>query len=165
MPFKVGIGYDIHRLAEDRRLILGGIEIPYVLGLLGHSDADVLTHAICDAILGAIGGTDIGELFPDSDPKYENISSLELLKEVAQMARNKNYMISNIDTVVIAEQPKLSPFKKLIQQRIASVLNVPIDCVNIKAKTNEGLSEVGRKEAIASYAVATLIKNARPGGE
>jgi 2-C-methyl-D-erythritol 2,4-cyclodiphosphate synthase len=158
MLSKVGIGYDIHRLVDDRKLIIGGIEIPYVKGLLGHSDADVLTHAICDAVLGAIGEGDIGEIFPDTDPKYENISSLELLKEVAQLAKIRNYRISNIDTVVIAEQPKLTPFKKLIQEKIASVLGVGIDCVNIKAKTNEGLGELGKKEAIASYAVVMLEK-------
>ena len=156
MSFKVGIGFDIHRLVDGRKLFLGGVEIPYIKGLLGHSDADVLIHAVCDAILGAIGETDVGELFPDTDPRYENISSLELLKAVAILAENKKYKISNIDTVVIAEQPNLSPFKKLMKDKIASVLNVPIDCVNVKAKTNEGLGEAGRKEAIASYAAVIL---------
>ena len=158
MPQRIGFGYDIHRLVDDRKLFIGGIEIPYVKGLLGHSDADVLLHAICDALLGAIGETDIGELFPDTDPKYENISSAELLKEVAGLVRNKDYSISNIDTVIIAEQPKLSPFKKLMQVKIASLLGISLDCVNIKAKTNEGLGEIGQAEAIASYAAVILSR-------
>jgi len=159
MSYRVGIGYDIHRLVDGRKLFIGGIEIPYIQGLLGHSDADVLLHAICDALLGAIGAGDIGEHFPDSDPRYDGISSAELLKTVYGLVTKKNLLIVNIDTVVIAQEPILSPFKKQMQQAIAGILNIKEDNVNIKAKTNEGLGEIGRKEAIAAYAVVTVISN------
>ena len=158
MEYKIGIGYDIHRLVEERRLFIGGVEIPYLKGLLGHSDADVLIHAICDALLGAIGEGDIGEHFPDTDPKYQGISSLELLKIVADLVKRQDYKICNIDTVIVAQEPALSPFKKHIEQSLAGALNIKEGCVNVKAKTNEGLGEIGRKEAIASYAVAMLIR-------
>lgn len=158
MEYRVGVGYDVHRLVKGRKLFIGGIEIPYVKGLLGHSDGDVLLHAICDSLLGAVAGGDIGELFPDTDPKYHDISSIELLKMVVNLVEKKCYRIYNIDTVVIAQEPKLSPFKKQIQQRLACVLNIKEDCVNIKAKTNEGLGEIGKKEAIASCAIAVLTK-------
>lgn len=161
MSYRIGIGYDIHRLVEGRKLIIGGIEIPFVRGLLGYSDADVLLHAISDALLGALGCQDIGEHFPDTDPKYHGISSEELLKTVAELVKKKGYAISNIDTVIIAEEPKFSPFKKQIQENVAMVLKIEKDRVNIKAKTNEGLGETGKKEAISCYAVAMLIK----GGE
>lgn len=157
MSYKIGIGYDIHRLAEGRKLFIGGIEIPYIKGLLGHSDADVLLHAICDALLGAIGEGDIGELFPDTDPQYQGISSAELLRAVDNLVKKKNFLINNVDTVVIAQEPKLSPFKKSIQQMIARILNIKEDNVNIKAKTNEGLGEIGSKEAIAAYAAVTVM--------
>jgi len=158
MESRVGIGYDIHRLIEGRKLFLGGIEIPYIKGLLGHSDADVLIHAICDALLGAVAGSDIGELFPDTDPKYQNISSVELLKIVTQEIRSRGFSISNVDTVVIAEEPNLSAFKKQIQRNLAEVLNIKEDRIGIKAKTNEGICATGRKEAIASYAVVLLTR-------
>ena len=158
MENRIGIGYDIHRLTEGRKLFLGGIEVPYIKGLLGHSDADVLIHAICDALLGAVGLGDIGEHFPDTDPKYHNISSAELLKEVAHQIKEKGYSIANIDTVVIAEEPNLSAFKKQIQKNLAGVLEIKEDSVGIKAKTNEGICSTGRKEAIASYAVVLLTK-------
>jgi 2-C-methyl-D-erythritol 2,4-cyclodiphosphate synthase len=158
MECKVGIGYDIHRLAEERKLFIGGIEIPYVKGLLGHSDADVLCHAICDALLGAVGCLDIGECFPDTDPKYHNICSLELLKIVADMVKQKNFRINNIDAVVIAQEPPLSPFKKQMQEKLASALGIKTDSVNIKAKTNDCLGEIGGKLAIACYAVTLLCK-------
>lgn len=158
MDYRVGIGYDIHRLVEGRKLFIGGIEIPYIKGLLGHSDADVLLHAICDALLGAVAEGDIGEHFPDSDPKYHNISSVELLKKVADLIKNKGFKINNLDGIVIAQEPLLSPFKKQIREGIASTLKIQESCVNIKAETNAGLGEVGRKEAIASYAVALLVK-------
>jgi 2-C-methyl-D-erythritol 2,4-cyclodiphosphate synthase len=158
--YKVGIGYDIHRLVEGRKLFIGGIEIPYVKGLLGHSDADVLIHAICDALLGAAGEADIGELFPDTDPKYENISSLELLRNVAELINKLEYKISNLDAVIVAEQPPIQPFKKLIRSKLASVLNLGEGQVNLKGKTNEGLGEIGQKQAIACYATAILIKGA-----
>ncbi len=157
MEYRTGIGYDIHRLVEGRKLFLGGIEIPYVHGLLGHSDADVLLHAICDALLGAIGEGDIGEHFPDTDPRYDGISSSELLKRVHNLVKEKNLSIVNIDTVVIAQEPKLFPFKKKMQQTIAGILNIKEENVNIKAKTNEELGEIGEKLAIAAYAVVTLV--------
>lgn len=156
--YRIGFGYDIHRLVEGRKLFIGGVDIPYIKGLLGHSDGDVLLHAICDALLGAVAEDDIGEHFPDADPKYHNISSIELLKKVLDLIKKKDYEITNIDTVVMLEEPRLSPFRKQIQAKIANVLEIKPDCVNIKAKTNEGLGEIGKKEAIASYAIVLLIK-------
>lgn len=158
MECRIGIGYDIHRLVEDRRLFIGGVEIPYIKGLLGHSDGDALLHAVCDALLGALALGDIGEHFPDTDPKYHDIASAELLKIVADLVRKQGYEIRNVDTVVIAQEPVLSPFKKRIQKEIAGVLKIKEDCVNIKAKTNEGLGEIGQKQAIACYAVAMLSR-------
>lgn len=157
MSYRIGIGYDIHRLVSGRKLFLGGIEIPYINGLLGHSDADVLLHAVSDAILGAIGEGDIGGHFPDTDPEYLNASSAGLLKIVVDLAEKKGFKIENIDTVVIAEEPNITPFKKQIQEKIAQILKVPQGRVGIKAKTNEGLGVIGKKEAIASYAVVMLI--------
>ena len=156
MNYRIGIGYDIHRLAEGRKLFIGGVEIPYIKGLLGHSDADVLIHAVCDALLGAVGLDDIGELFPDSDPKYYNVSSVELLKQVDILVKKKSFAIGNIDAVLIAEEPRLSPFKKQIRAKIAETLKIKEDSVSIKAKTNEGLGLIGQKEAIACYAVAVI---------
>lgn len=156
MNFRIGIGYDIHRLVEGRKLFIGGIEIPYLKGLLGHSDADVLLHAICDALLGAIGAQDIGQMFPDSDPRYQGISSRELLKKVNEEVKKKRFLINNIDTVVIAEEPVLSPFKRHMEKAIAEILNINEEHVNIKGKTNEGLGDIGEKKAIAAYAVAML---------
>lgn len=158
MGDRIGIGYDIHRLVQGRKLVLGGVEIDYIKGLLGHSDADVLLHAIADALLGAMGEKDIGELFADTDSKYLNISSLELLRIIMKMLKEKRYSIVNIDAVVIAQEPALSPFKQKMRQEIAKALGIEKDSVNLKAKTNEDLSEIGRKEAIASYAVALLSK-------
>jgi 2-C-methyl-D-erythritol 2,4-cyclodiphosphate synthase len=158
MSVRVGIGYDIHRLTEGRKLILGGVEIPYIKGLLGYSDADVVIHAICDALLGAMSDKDIGEHFPDTDQKYHNISSVELLKSVDSLIREKHYQINNIDTVVVAQEPGLSPFKKQIKKNIAKILAINEDCVNVKAKTSNGLGEIGKKEAIACYAVVSLAK-------
>lgn len=154
---KIGFGYDIHRLAPERKLIIAGVEIPYIKGLLGHSDADVLLHAVSDALLGAIAEGDIGEHFPDTDPKYQGISSAEILKLVLKLVNNKGYLVSNVDTVIIAQEPALAPFKKKMQDSLAHLLSIKSDCVGIKAKTSEGLGEIGRKEAIASYAVV-LIK-------
>jgi len=160
MTYRVGIGYDIHRLAENRKLFIGGVEMPYAKGLLGHSDADVLLHAICDALLGAMGEGDIGEHFPDTDPRYYNISSMELLKAVDALVKSKGFSINNIDAIVIAQEPVLSPFKKQMSENIAGVLNLNRDSVNVKAKTNEGLGELGRKEAISAYAQVSLIRPA-----
>lgn len=153
---RIGIGYDIHRLIEGRTLFIGGIQIPYIKGLLGHSDGDVLIHAICDALLGAAAEGDIGELFPNTDPKYQGIASSELLKIVADLVEKDGFQIINIDTVVIAEEPILTPFKRQIRENIARLLKLEEDSVNIKAKTNEGLDGIGKKEAIAGFAVAML---------
>ena len=155
---RIGFGYDIHRLVSDRKLILGGIEITYVKGLFGHSDADVLTHAICDALLGAIAEGDIGEHFPDTDQQYQGISSIEILRKVLEIVTKKGYQISNIDTVIIAQEPSLVPFKKKIQDNLARVLEIDNDCVGVKAKTNEGLGEIGEKEAVACYCIVLLKK-------
>lgn len=155
---KTGIGYDIHRLVEGKPLFLGGVEIPYIKGLLGHSDADVLIHAICDAMLGAAGESDIGEKFPDTDSKYENIRSTELLKMIVHLLEQRGWRINNIDAIVITEEPKLSPFKKQISQNLAKIMHINEELVSLKGKTNEGLGDIGRREAIASFAVATLIK-------
>lgn len=158
MQYKIGIGYDIHRLVEQRKLMLGGIEIPYLKGLLGHSDGDSVLHAICDAILGAMAKGDIGEHFPVTDPKYDNISSVELLKKVDELVKQNNYQIENIDTSIIAEEPKLGPFKKQMVRKIAQTLNIDEEKVNIKATTNEGLDAIGNGEAIAAHAVVLLSK-------
>jgi len=156
MPIKVGIGYDIHRLVEGRKLFLGGIEVPYIKGLLGHSDGDVLLHAVCDALLGALSLGDIGEHFPDSDQKYHGIASSQLLKEVMSLVKEKDFKLGNIDAVVIAQEPVLLPFKKQIRESLAGILGVKNEQVSVKAKTNEGLGELGRKEAIAAYAVVLI---------
>lgn len=153
---RIGIGYDIHRLVKGRDLILGGVKIPYEKGLEGHSDADVVLHAISDALLGAASKGDIGELFPDTDPKYKDVKSAELLEKVYALIKDKGYVINNIDTIIIAEEPKFTPFKKQIQQNIARLLNIPADRVGVKAKTNEGLGGIGKKGAIASYAAVLL---------
>ena len=160
MEYRVGIGYDIHRLVEGRKLYLGAVEIPYIKGLFGHSDADVLLHAIIDALLGAMGKNDIGDYFPDTDPKYHNIASEKLLKEVNDLLKKEKFLISNIDTVVIAQQPALSPFKKQIQESIARVLQIPSSKVGVKAKTNEGLGELGSSQAIAAYASVIITREA-----
>jgi 2-C-methyl-D-erythritol 2,4-cyclodiphosphate synthase len=158
MENRIGIGYDIHRLVSGRELFIGGIEIPYIKGLLGHSDADVLIHAICDALLGAIAGGDIGKLFPDTDPEYRGIRSRELLKTVLALVHKKNYKIINVDTVIIAEEPNLSAFKNRIQENLSKIMKIDKNCVGIKAKTNEGLGALGSKEGIACYAVVLVRK-------
>lgn len=153
---KVGIGYDIHRLIEDRPLFLGGVEIPYVKGLLGYSDGDTVLHAIADAILGAIAMGDIGELFPNSDPRFKGISSLKILGKAADLARSKGYVVGNVDTVILAEEPKIYPFKSRMVEAISGTLGIDKANVNIKATTNEGVGSIGKGEAIAAYAVVTL---------
>ena len=155
---RVGIGYDIHRLIKGRKLILGGVEIPYEMGLEGHSDADVLLHAICDAILGALGKGDIGEHFPNTDEQYKNISSLKLLKKVKDLVINEGYKVNNVDAVILAQEPYLKSFKPKMVFHIADELGVDEASVNIKATTTEGLGSVGRKEGIAAYAVVMLSK-------
>ncbi|OGX16564.1 MAG: 2-C-methyl-D-erythritol 2,4-cyclodiphosphate synthase [Omnitrophica WOR_2 bacterium RBG_13_41_10] len=157
MQYRVGIGYDIHRLVQGRPLFIGGAQIPYVKGLLGHSDGDVLLHAVCDALLGAIGGGDIGQLFPDTDPKYQGIDSKELLKAVADLVREKKYTVNNVDTIIVAEEPKMLPFEKEMRRKISAILEIPEDRVNIKAKTSEGMGEIGKIEAIASYAIVSIV--------
>ena len=154
--FRVGIGYDIHRLIEGRKLFLGAVQIPYAKGLLGHSDGDALLHAICDALLGAMGKGDIGEHFPDRDPNYQDISSLGLLEKVYDLVKQEGYEINNLDTVIIAQEPLISPFRTQMQKRIAKTLNLDTAQVSIKATTPEGIGEVGRKEAIACWSVALL---------
>jgi len=153
---KVGVGYDIHRLIEDRPLFLGGVEIPYVKGLLGYSDGDALLHAISDAILGAMALGDIGELFPNTDPQFKDISSSKILGRVALLAGEKGYVVNNVDTVILAEEPKIYPFKANMVDKIANILGVDRARVNIKATTNEGVGSIGKGEAIAAYAVVTL---------
>lgn len=154
---RVGLGYDVHALVENRALILGGVEISHTMGLLGHSDADVLVHAIMDAMLGAAGLGDIGQHFPDTDPRYKGISSLELLNEVDRFVKAKGYLIGNIDSVIMAERPKLMPHMHLMRERIAETLDITLDKINIKATTTEKLGFVGREEGIAAQAVVYLI--------
>ena len=159
LSMKVGIGYDIHRLVEGRKLILGGVEIDYPRGLLGHSDADVLIHAICDGLLGAAGLGDIGRLFPDTDERYRGISSVELLKEVASKVRAEGFSIGNIDATVILQLPKLAALIPRMEERLALVLDIEMDRINIKATTNEGLDATGRGEAIAAWVVVLINRN------
>ncbi len=158
MKYRTGIGYDIHRLVDGRKLILGGVEIPHHKGLDGHSDADVLIHAICDAILGALGEGDIGEHFPNTDPQYRNISSMILLERVYALAQSKGYVINNIDAIVQAEEPKLKEYKNKMKFQIAYKLALVEDAINIKATTQEGLGAIGNKEGIAAFASVLLIK-------
>lgn len=156
--YRIGIGYDLHRLVEGRRLVLGGVEVPYDRGLLGHSDADVLLHAVTDAILGASGLPDIGELFPDTDPRYKDVDSGTLLYDVVGRVRDRGFVVGNVDVVVHAEKPKLSAFKQRMAESVANRIGVSSDQVSIKAKTNEGLDAVGVGDAIACTAVALLVK-------
>ncbi len=155
-PFRIGHGYDVHRLVEGRRLILGGVDIPHEVGLLGHSDADVLTHAVMDALLGALALGDIGKLFPDTDPSYEGADSLELATRVAEHIREAGWEIGNIDATVIAQAPKLAPHIPAMRQGIAAALGIDIDRVGIKATTEEKLGFTGEKRGIAAHAVCLL---------
>jgi len=153
---RIGHGYDVHRLTENRKLILGGIEIPYDKGLDGHSDADVLIHAIIDAILGAAALGDIGKLFPDNDPKYKDADSAELLRIVFKRIADKGYKVGNIDCTVIAQAPKLYTYTARMSEKISEILNVPVECVSIKATTEEYLGFTGSGEGIAAHAVVLL---------
>ena len=153
---RVGFGYDVHKLVRGRQLVLGGVEIPFEKGLLGHSDADVLTHAICDALLGAAGLGDIGIHFPDTDPKYKGISSLKLLHEVLEMLSENGFTIVNIDTVIFAEAPKLSPFRQAMQTTLAKALKLASEQLNIKATTTEGLGTIGQGDGIGAMAVVLI---------
>ena len=154
--FRVGQGYDVHRLVTDRRLILGGVDIPYEKGLLGHSDADVLAHAVMDALLGAAALGDIGKLFPDSDPEYEGADSLMLTRRVARVLEENGYAISNVDATIIAQSPKLAPYIDKMRENIAAALNIPVTDVSVKATTEEKLGFTGRKEGIAAQAAALI---------
>ncbi len=155
-PFRIGFGYDVHRLKKGRKFILGGVEIPNQLGIDGHSDADVLIHAICDAILGAAGLRDIGFYFPNTDSQYKNADSTILLKNVIEKILEKNFNIGNIDSTVICEEPKLNPHIPEMKKRLASVMNISEDQISIKATTNEGLGFIGKQKGIAAYAMALL---------
>lgn len=150
------MGYDVHKLVKGRTLILGGVTIPHETGLLGHSDADVLIHSIMDALLGAAALGDIGKHFPDSDPKYKGISSISLLKYVGNLIKDKNYIIENIDSTIIAQRPKMAPYIQAMVINIATALQLPIDKVNIKATTEEGLGFTGNCEGISSNAICLL---------
>lgn len=151
-----GIGYDLHRLAEGRKLILGGVEVPFAKGPVGHSDGDVLSHALCDALLGAAGLGDIGQHFPDSDPKWKGASSLHFLEQTRKLLDGRHLRISHVDAIVIAEQPKLGPHFPAMREALARALGVSAEQINLKAKTNEGVDAIGRGEAIAAHAIVTL---------
>jgi len=156
--FRIGQGFDVHAFAENRPLIIGGIEIPYELGLLGHSDADVLLHTISDALLGAIGEGDIGKHFPDTDPAFKDADSAKLLQHVFQIVKEKGYELVNADCTIIAQAPKMAPYIQSMRERIAELLESTSDCINVKATTTEKLGFTGRKEGIASQAVVLLQK-------
>ena len=158
MNIRIGNGYDIHRLVAGRALILGGVEIPHTLGLLGHSDADVLTHAIMDAMLGALSLGDIGHYFPPSDPQWAGADSLLLLQQVNQLILSQGWQIGNIDTVIVAERPKLKPYLQAMSDRLAQTLGIEANQIGIKATTNEQLDAVGQEQGISAYAVILLQK-------
>ncbi|MCC6487263.1 MAG: 2-C-methyl-D-erythritol 2,4-cyclodiphosphate synthase [Candidatus Hydrogenedentes bacterium] len=153
---RVGIGYDLHRLVEGRPLILGGVTIPHTKGLAGHSDADVLAHAITDAILGAAALGNIGQHFPDTDPRYKDADSMDLLRQVMELLRDKGLAVVNVDSNVVAQQPKLNPHIDAIRDSLAKCLGIAVDCVSVKAKTNEHVGPEGREEAISAQAVVLI---------
>jgi len=154
---RVGFGYDVHRLVEGRKLVLGGVEFPYSRGLLGHSDGDVVLHAICDAILGAASAGDIGIHFPNNDNRFKDISSLTLLEETHEIIKGKGFIVKNIDVTIVAEKPRVVEIASLMKEKIAKALKINREDINIKATTNEGLGFIGREEGIAAFAVA-LVK-------
>ena len=164
MEIRIGNGYDVHRLVEGRRLMLGGVEVAYEKGLLGHSDADVLLHAICDALLGAAALGDIGRHFPDTSPAYKGISSLTLLAEVHRLLREAGFRVNNIDATIVAERPKMAPHIAAMVANIASAVEIERTAVNVKATTTEGLGFTGKGEGIAAYAICS-IRPANPAGE
>ena len=155
---RIGFGYDIHRLVKDRELILGGVTIPFEKGLIGHSDADVLTHAVCDALLGAAGEGDIGCHFPDSDPAFKDVSSIYLLSQTYEIIRGKGFSVVNIDATIMAEAPKLQPYRAAMQHNIATTLENADESVNVKATTMEGLGKIGKGDGIAAISVALITK-------
>lgn len=154
---RIGNGYDVHKLVEGRDLIIGGVKIPYELGLLGHSDADVLLHAVCDALLGAAALGDIGKHFPDTDNEYKDIDSKILLKKTINAITEKGYKVNNIDCTIVAQKPKIAPYIELMRINIADICGIEIDAVNVKATTEEGLGFTGRGEGISAYAVCLLV--------
>ena len=154
---RVGMGYDVHRLTEGRKLILGGVEIPWEKGLLGHSDADVLVHAVMDALLGAAALGDIGKHFPATDPAYKGISSILLLRHVAELLKKNGYAIGNVDATIIAQKPKMAPHILKMRENMAEAMGISVDCLNVKATTEEGLGFTGREEGIAAQAICLLI--------
>ena len=153
---RIGLGYDIHPMGKGRKLILGGVEIPHAQGLIGHSDADALVHAVCDAMLGAMGEGDLGKHYPSSDPKFKNISSLVLLDEVAGLLAKKGFRLVNLDTVIVAQAPRLGPHLETMSVRMAEVLKVDRAVVNVKVKSGERLDAIGREEAIAAQAICLI---------
>lgn len=153
---RIGLGYDVHPFVEGRRLVLGGVEIPHPFGLEGHSDADVLTHALMDALLGALRAGDIGRHFPDTDPAYEGVSSLELLRSVARLMRESGWRLVDADCVLVLEEPRISPYRDAMRTAMAQALGVDPDCVGVKATTTEGLGTTGRGEGVAAQAVVLL---------
>ncbi|MDH5740022.1 MAG: 2-C-methyl-D-erythritol 2,4-cyclodiphosphate synthase [Nitrospira sp.] len=153
---RIGYGYDVHPLGPERKLILGGIEIPHTKGLLGHSDSDVLVHAICDALLGAMGEGDLGRHYPSSDPRYKGISSLKLLEDVVAKLKAKGYQVTNIDTVIVAQAPRLGPHLSAMQKKIAETANIDPSLVNVKVKSGEGLDAVGHEEGMIAHAVCLI---------
>ena len=156
--FRIGFGYDAHRLVEGRALILGGMSIPFAKGLLGHSDADVLTHAVVDAILGALAMGDIGRHFPDTDPSFKDMQSLRMLEQALGWVHQAGYQVNNVDSTIVAQNPKLAPHIADIQARLAEILRVPVDQVSVKAKTSEGMGFCGREEGMEAFAVVSLVK-------
>ena len=154
---RIGMGYDVHKLVENRPLIIGGVEIPYHLGLLGHSDADVLLHAVMDALLGAAALGDIGKHFPDTDEAYKGISSMVLLEKVGELLEEKMFLIDNIDATIIAQAPKMRPYIDTMRENIAKALKIDVNCVNVKATTEEGLGFTGTGEGISSQAICSLV--------
>jgi len=157
---RAGLGFDIHRLKAGRRFLLGGVEIPFNKGEVGHSDGDVLAHAVCDAILGASALGDIGELFPSSDPVYKNADSMKLLKKAYELAKKSGWMIINIDCVIICERPKILHYRDVIRKSLAETLEIPSDFIFLKGKTREGIGSIGKGKAIEAHAVCLLEKNA-----
>jgi len=156
--FRIGFGYDAHRLVEGRPLILGGIPIPFAKGLLGHSDADVLTHAVIDAILGALAMGDIGRHFPDTDPTFKDMQSLRMLEQVLRWVQEAGYQVNNVDATIVAQKPKLASHIPDIQARLSEILQVPIHQINVKAKTSEGMGFCGREEGMEAFAVVSLVQ-------
>ena len=153
---RVGIGYDIHRLSDGNKLVLGGVNIPFDKGIVAHSDGDVLIHALCDAVLGAMGMSDIGEKYPDTDPKYKNISSVIFLEDIKRLLKEKTKTIVNIDSIIMLEEPKLKKYKEKIRSKISEILEIEEEKINIKAKTFEGMTEIGEGNAIAAQVIVLI---------